>query len=83
VLNNFLLLSSFFLDGLANAVRAIMRPGLWRARTRPPSPVRRGWSVLWGFAFAFVVAITLALLGPVLIDIMTANEEVRRAAESS
>ncbi len=27
-----------------------------------------------------MVAITLALLGPVLIDIMTANEEVRRAA---
>ncbi len=36
--------------------------------------------VLWGFAFAFAVAIALALLGPVLIDIMTANEDVRRTA---
>jgi MATE family multidrug resistance protein len=79
VLNNFLLLSSFFLDGLANAAEQLCGQA-YGARDKAAFSSATRLVVLWGFAFAFVVAITLALLGPVLIDIMTANEEVRRAA---
>jgi MATE family multidrug resistance protein len=79
VLNNFLLLSSFFLDGLANAAEQLCGQA-FGARDRTAFSSATRLVVLWGFAFAFVVAVALALLGPVLIDIMTANEEVRRAA---
>jgi multidrug resistance protein, MATE family len=79
VLNNFLLLSSFFLDGLANAAEQLCGQA-YGARDKSAFSGATRLVVLWGFAFAFVVAITLALLGPVLIDIMTANAEVRRAA---
>jgi MATE family multidrug resistance protein len=79
VLNNFLLLSSFFLDGLANAAEQLCGQA-YGARDKAAFSSATRLVVLWGFAFAFVVAIALALLGPVLIDIMTANAEVRRAA---
>jgi MATE family multidrug resistance protein len=79
VLNNFLLLSSFFLDGLANAAEQLCGQA-YGARDKAAFSSATRLVVLWGFAFAFVVAITLALLGPVLIDIMTANAEVRHAA---
>ena len=79
VLNNFLLLSSFFLDGLANAAEQLCGQA-YGARDKVAFSGATRLVVLWGFAFAFAVAIVLALLGPVLIDIMTANEDVRRTA---
>jgi len=79
VLNNFLLLSSFFLDGLANAAEQLCGQA-YGARDRSAFSGATRLVLLWGFAFAVAVAITLALLGPHLIDIMTANEDVRRAA---
>ena len=36
--------------------------------------------ILWGFGFALVVAAIFALLGPSLIDIMTASADVRHSA---
>jgi MATE family multidrug resistance protein len=81
VLNNFLLLSSFFLDGLANAAEQLCGQA-FGARDKVAFSAATRLVVLWGFAFAFVVAIALALLGPILIDVMTANEEVRRAARA-
>jgi len=81
VLNNFLLLSSFFLDGLANAAEQLCGQA-FGARDKAAFSAATRLVVLWGFAFAFVVAIALALLGPILIDVMTANEEVRRAARA-
>jgi multidrug resistance protein, MATE family len=79
VLNNFLLLSSFFLDGLANAAEQLCGQA-YGARDKSAFSGATRLVVAWGFAFAFVVAIALALLGPALIDTMTANAEVRRAA---
>ncbi|HWL18080.1 MAG TPA: MATE family efflux transporter [Bradyrhizobium sp.] len=79
VLNNFLLLSSFFLDGLANAAEQLCGQA-YGARDRSAFSGATRLVLLWGFAFAVAVAITLALLGPHLIDIMTSNEDVRRAA---
>jgi multidrug resistance protein, MATE family len=79
VLNNFLLVSAFFLDGLANAAEQLCGRA-YGARDRDgfSGAVRR--VVLWGFAFAVAVAAVFALFGPSLIDIMTANAEVRRIA---
>ena len=42
VLNNFLLISAFFLDGLANAAEQLCGRA-YGARDRPPSPARSGW----------------------------------------
>jgi len=79
VLNNFLLVSAFFLDGLANAAEQLCGQA-YGARDKSAFSGATRLVLLWGFAFAFAVAVALALLGPHLIDIMTANDEVRRAA---
>ena len=79
VLNNFLLISAFFLDGLANAAEQLCgraygaRDGLGFS-----SAVRL--VILWGFAFALAVSGAFALFGPWLIDMMTASAEVRHDA---
>jgi MATE family multidrug resistance protein len=79
VLNNFLLMSSFFLDGLANAAEQLCgRAYGARAKNEFSDAVRL--VVLWGFGFALAVTAAFALFGPSLIDIMTASEDVRRSA---
>jgi MATE family multidrug resistance protein len=81
VLNNFLLLSSFFLDGLANAAEQLCGQALGaRDRAAFSGATRR--VVGWGFAFALAVAASFALLGPALIDIMTASANVRAGARA-
>jgi MATE family multidrug resistance protein len=79
VLNNFLLVSAFFLDGLANAAEQLCGHA-YGARDRAgfAGAVRR--VVLWGFAFAVAVSVAFALFGPALINVMTASEEVRHGA---
>jgi MATE family multidrug resistance protein len=79
VLNNFLLISAFFLDGLANAAEQLCGRA-YGARDRAAFASAVRLVVLWGFGFALAVAATYALFGPMLIDIMTANEDVRRGA---
>ena len=79
VLNNFLLVSAFFLDGLANAAEQLCGRAFGaRDRAAFSSAVRL--VISWGFGFALAVAAIFALFGPSLIDIMTASEEVRRGA---
>jgi MATE family multidrug resistance protein len=79
VLNNFLMISGFFLDGLANAAEQLCgRAYGARARDEFTGAVRL--VVFWGFGFAIAVAAVFALLGPALIDMMTASPEVRRIA---
>jgi len=79
VLNNFLLISAFFLDGLANAAEQLCgRAYGARARDEFTGAVRL--VVSWGFGFAIAVAAVFALFGPALIDMMTASPEVRRIA---
>jgi MATE family multidrug resistance protein len=79
VLNNFLLISAFFLDGLANAAEQLCgRAYGARDRTRFSEATRL--VIRWGFGFALAVTAAYALFGFGLIDIMTASEEVRRGA---
>ena len=79
VLNNFLLISAFFLDGLANAAEQLCGRA-YGARDRAAFSGATRLVILWGFAFALAVTATYALFGPVLIDIMTASTDVRHSA---
>ena len=72
VLNNFLLISAFFLDGLANAAEQLCGRA-YGARDRDAFSGAVRLVVGWGFGFALVVAAIFALFGPALIDIMTAS----------
>ena len=79
VLNNFLLMSAFFLDGLANAAEQLCgRAYGARDRIAFSSAVRL--VILWGLGFALAVSAVFALFGPGLIDIMTASADVRHSA---
>jgi MATE family, multidrug efflux pump len=79
VLNNFLLVSAFFLDGLANAAEQLCGRA-YGARDRNAFSDATRLVILWGFAFALVVTIAYALFGSGLIDIMTSSDDVRRSA---
>jgi MATE family multidrug resistance protein len=79
VLNNFLLVSAFFLDGLANAAEQLCGRA-YGARDRYAFAAAVRLVVVWGFGFALVVTVVFALFGPALIDVMTASPEVRRIA---
>jgi len=79
VLNNFLMISAFFLDGLANAAEQLCGRA-YGARDRSGFAGAVKLVVIWGFGFALAVAAVFALFGPSLIDIMTASADVRRLA---
>jgi multidrug resistance protein, MATE family len=79
VLNNFLLISAFFLDGLANAAQQLCGQA-FGARDRSGFGTATRLVVLWGFVFAIAVMVVVALFGPALIDIMSASPDVRRTA---
>lgn len=80
VLNNFLLISAFFLDGLANAAQQLCGQAYGaRDRTSFSDSVRLVLS--WGFGFAVAVAIVFAQFGPMLIHTMTANDNVQQTAQ--
>jgi len=79
VLNNFLLISAFFLDGLANAAEQLCGRA-YGARNKSAFAGAVRLVLIWGFAFAVAVAAAFALFGTSFIDIMSANAEVRRIA---
>jgi MATE family multidrug resistance protein len=79
VLNNFLLVSAYFLDGLGNAAEQLCGRA-YGGRDRHGFLTATRLVVVWGFAFAFIVTAAFALFGPALIDVMTASEAVRRGA---
>jgi MATE family multidrug resistance protein len=79
VLNNFLMISGFFLDGLANAAEQLCGRA-YGARDKNAFAGAVRLVVMWGFGFALAVAACFLLFGPALIDIMTASADVRRIA---
>src|SRR5205823_7229260 len=68
VLNNFLMISGFFLDGLANAAEQLCGRA-YGARDKDGFSGAVKLVVRWGFGFAVAVAAIFALFGPSLIDI--------------
>ena len=79
VLNNFLLIGAFLLDGLANAAEQLCGRA-YGARDKAAFAGAVKLVVMWGFGFALAVAACFLLFGPAFIDIMTASAEVRRIA---
>jgi MATE family, multidrug efflux pump len=79
VLNNFLMISAFFLDGLANAAEQLCGRA-YGARDRAAFSGAVRLVMLWGSGFALAVIAMFALAGPSLIDAMTASADVRQAA---
>jgi len=79
VLNNFLMISGFFLDGLANAAEQLCGRA-YGARDKSAFAGAVKLVVMWGFGFALAVAACFLLFGPALIDIMAASMDVRRIA---
>lgn len=79
VLNNFLLIGAFFLDGLANAAEQMCGRALG-ARDRKGFTTATKLVIAWGFAFAIGVTLVFVLFGPAIIDAMTASADVRRVA---
>ncbi len=79
VLMNLFLVGGYFLDGFAAAAEQYAGRAVG-ARYRAAF-VRSVWlTLLWGYGLAFVAAAVFALAGPAIIDLMTANEEVREMA---
>ena len=79
VLNNFLMISGFFLDGLASAAEQLCGRA-YGARNKDAFAGAVKLVIMWGFGFALAVAACFLLFGPALIDIMTASVDVRRIA---
>ncbi len=79
VLNNFLLVGAFFLDGLATAAEQLCGRA-YGARDKTAFAGAVKLVMMWGFGFALAVAACFLLFGPAFIDIMTASVEVRRIA---
>ncbi|CAN5193410.1 MATE family efflux transporter [soil metagenome] len=79
VLNNFVMIGSFFLDGLATAAEQLCGQG-FGARNR--AQFTRAVRLVIGWSTAFGVGVTLlfAVTGPALIDLITTSPEVRLAA---
>jgi multidrug resistance protein, MATE family len=82
VLNNFLMISAFFLDGLANAAEQLCGRA-YGARDRGTFSGAVRLVLLWGSGFALAVIAVFALFGPSLIDVMTASPEVRQQARDT
>jgi MATE family multidrug resistance protein len=82
VLNNFLMISAFFLDGLANAAEQLCGRA-FGARDRAAFSGAVRLVMLWGSGFALVVIAVFALFGPSLIDAMTASADVRQTARDT
>jgi MATE family multidrug resistance protein len=79
VLNNFLLISAFFLDGLANAAQQLCGQ-TYGARDKGAFSDAVRLVIAWGFAFSLAVSAVFLLFGPSLIDTMTTSEGVRTMA---
>jgi MATE family multidrug resistance protein len=82
VLNNFLMISAFFLDGLANAAEQLCGRA-YGARDRAAFSGAVRLVMLWGSGFALAVIAVFALFGPSLIDAMTASADVRQIARDT
>jgi multidrug resistance protein, MATE family len=82
VLNNFLMTSAFFLDGLANAAEQLCGRA-YGARDRATFSGAVRLVILWGSGFALAVIAVFALFGPSLIDAMTASPDVRQHARDT
>lgn len=79
VLMNFLMLSGFYLDGLANAAEQITGRAVG-ARHRPAFDRGLKLTAIWSFGLAGVISLFLFLAGDTLIAALTTSSQVRQVA---
>jgi multidrug resistance protein, MATE family len=79
VLHNFVLVGAFFLDGFGTAAEQLCGRAVG-ARNDVAFSRAVKLSLTWGFGFGAAATMFFLLLGPQLIDLMTANEEIRLVA---
>lgn len=79
VLMNFFLLGGYFLDGFATAAEQLAGRAVG-ARYRPAFSRAVRLTFVWGVGLALVLSAVLLVGGPLFIDVLTTNEEVRRTA---
>jgi MATE family multidrug resistance protein len=79
VLNNFIMIGSFVLDGLANAAEQLCGQSVG---ARDAAAFSRAAKLVSGWSFGFGVALTVVFLlfGHLLIDLMAASPQVRATA---
>jgi len=82
VLNNFLMIGSFFLDGLANAAEQLCGQS-FGARDRRAFAHAVRLVLIWSALFGAAVTGLFALFGDALIDLITASPEIRAAAREA
>ncbi|GGB48596.1 MATE family efflux transporter [Roseibium aquae] len=76
ILQKFLLVSAYFLDGLATAAEQLAGRAVG-ARDRKAFDRTVLLTAIWSFAVATVLFAILAVFGPVFLDLMTIAEDVR------
>jgi len=81
ILLNYLMISGFFLDGIAQAAEQLTGKALG-ANYRPAFDQAYRLSFRWGLLVAAGLALTLMLGGRVLIEFMTTNAEIRASAQT-
>ncbi|SNT57617.1 multidrug resistance protein, MATE family [Tardiphaga sp. OK246] len=81
VLNNFVMIGSFFLDGIATAAEQLCGQGTG-ARDRKQFSRAVKLVLIWSTAFGIAVTLLFVLLGGLLIDFITTSPEVRLAARN-
>ncbi|MBZ9935976.1 MATE family efflux transporter [Mesorhizobium sp. BR1-1-16] len=79
ILMNFFLVGGYFLDGFAAAAEQYAGRAVG-ARYRPAFVRSVKLTLGWGYMLAFLAAAVFALGGPLAIDFMTANADVRATA---
>jgi MATE family multidrug resistance protein len=79
VLYNFVLVGAFFLDGFASAAEQLCGRATGARDGGEFSRAVR-LSLSWGFGFGAAATIAFLVIGPWLIDLMTASPEVRTVA---
>ncbi|MET0971755.1 MAG: MATE family efflux transporter [Tardiphaga sp.] len=79
VLNNFVMIGSFFLDGLATAAEQLCGQGTGARDRRQFSRAVR-LVLLWSTAFGAGVTLLFAVFGGALIDVITTSPDIRMTA---
>lgn len=81
LLNNMVLLAAYFLDGFATAAEQICGQAVG-ARDRASFMKGMRLVLLWGFGVALAACLGYLAVGPLVIDLMTTNADVRAAART-
>jgi len=79
VLQNFVMIGSFFLDGMATAAEQLCGRSVG-ARDRPGFVRATKLALAWGLGFGLASSAVFLAGGTALIDMMTTSAEVRRVA---